>query len=464
MTTPFSRWNRRKFLRSTLSVSGSIGILGIPGILSTAPNPGNPLSNTLIGNNANAPRLKEHSQWDQSLVADPKGLLDLPEELNYRVISESGELMDDGLITPIRPDGMGVFEYDSDRLILVRNHETGDFKYGNHIDESVDPTLAYMVNMEGKALSGGTTTIVLDKNTLNRLEIHRSLAGTVNNCAGGETPWGTWISCEESDYDDHGYAFEIDPKSRHLSGFKRLTAMGRFEREAVAIDPKTSICYQTEDHDKGLFYRFIPKTFGDLASKGKLEALKIAGFQGQTTRFLADGMKIKTPYKVEWVAIEDPEAMKARTLDQGAEAGAHCFNGGEGVIADVENELIYFVNKNGGRTDSGQVWKYHIPEQTIELFYDSEDPAKYWAGDNLYIAPWGDLLVCEDHDDEPCRVIGFKANGATYTLASCPLIGDELAGLCFSPTTNTMFINVQDAGKTLAIDGDWTAIENFAKT
>ena len=83
---------------------------------------------------------------------------------------------------------------------------------------------------------------------------------------------------------------------------------------------------------------------------------------------------------------------------------------------------------------------------------------------NLYIAPWGDLLVCEDHDDEPCRVIGFKANGATYTLASCPLIGDELAGLCFSPTTNTMFINVQDAGKTLAIDGDWTAIENFAKT
>ena len=156
--------------------------------------------------------------------------------------------------------------------------------------------------------------------------------------------------------------------------------------------------------------------------------------------------------------------MKARTLDQGAEAGAHCFNGGEGVIADVENELIYFVNKNGGRTDSGQVWKYHIPEQTIELFYDSEDPAKYWAGDNLYIAPWGDLLVCEDHDDEPCRVIGFKANGATYTLASCPLIGDELAGLCFSPTTNTMFINVQDAGKTLAIAGDWTAIENFAKT
>ena len=69
------------------------------------------------------------------------------------------------------------------------------------------------------------------------------------------------------------------------------------------------------------------------------------------------------------------------------------------------NELIYFVNKNGGRTDSGQVWKYHIPEQTIELFYDSEDPAKYWAGDNLYIAPWGDLLVCEDHDDDRLSAI-----------------------------------------------------------
>ena len=92
-----------------------------------------------------------------------------------------------------------------------------------------------------------------------------------------------------------------------------------------------------------------------------------------------------------------------------------------------------------------------------------DSPSAYWAGDNIYIAPWGDLLVCEDHDQQPCRVIGFRADASSYVLASCPIIGDELAGLCFSNATQTMIINVQGSGKTLAISGDWTAIEAFAQ-
>ena len=446
-------------MQSAITVTSSFTVLHACGNGAGSGNVAAPLTPPPSGSGLDDPALP----WDQVLAPDSAGLLDLPNSLSYRVVAERGTMMADGLMTPPRPDGMGAFDISDNEVALVCNHEIGGEYSSGGRDEAINPETAYNLASDGSALSGGTTTIILDAESLDTKRVHRSLAGTVRNCAGGETPWGTWISCEETEIDEHGYAFEVDPRETTLAGYKRLTAMGRFEREAVAVDPTTGICFQTEDDPSGLFYRFIPDQINQLDGPGRLEALMIRAFSGSTESFLSEGGILGETYAAAWVPIADPQAAEEKTRDQGAQLGAHAFNGGEGGIVDDENRFVYFVNKRGGQSNSGQIWRYHLETDAIELFYDSPDPSAYWAGDNIYIAPWGDLLVCEDHDQQPCRVIGFRADASSYVLASCPIIGDELAGLCFSNATQTMFINVQGSGKTLAISGDWTAIEAFAQ-
>ncbi len=187
------------------------------------------------------------------LVRDPNGVIDLPQGFSYRVISQGGETMDDGLLVPGQFDGMGCFPLEGSRIALVRNHELkvssrthrnwGPGGFHQERLGRLDVTKAYDTYKDGRPLPGGTTTLVYDMATGQTVRQHLSLAGTSTNCCGGHTPWGSWLTCEETEdapagsdvMKEHGYVFEVPASATGLVDPVPLKAMGRFEHEAVAI-------------------------------------------------------------------------------------------------------------------------------------------------------------------------------------------------------------------------------------
>ena len=398
------------------------------------------------------------SGWNGSLITDTNSLFDLPECLSYKEIMNSGDLLSDGLVYGGDPDGMEFFELPGNKLALVVNHET------SHLDKSLNKSTAYRT-MNDLPYSGGTSTIVLNQEKLSVEESFRSLTGTVKNCAGGKTPWNTWISCEETYQDEHGYAFEIDPQEK-FNGYKRLSNMGRFKREAVAVDPIDNLgsVYQTEDSPDGLFYKFVPENKNDLAGRGKLYALKADKLINADN--LKGSINIGDSFKVSWIEINDPQAISSKTKHQGIKKGATTFNGSEGIIIQKNNyqeSEVFFTCKSGGYKGLGQIWKYNVSKNSLTLFYESSDKEEFWMGDNITISPWGDLIVCEDNDSNACKLIGFTPNGKLYTLGKVSSQNStEIAGVCFSPDGTKMGLNLQHAGKTLIISGDWEKIKKYS--
>ena len=207
------------------------------------------------------------------LLPDPAGILDLPKGFSYRVISALGDRMDDGEPVPDAADGMGAFAGSNGRIILVRNHEI-------KAAQSSLGGSAYDGWQGGGALMGGTTTMVFDPASGRVERQYRSLAGTIRNCAGGITPWRTWLSCEEDVSPaeaglgkNHGWVFEVPADLVGRAEPVPLTAMGRFYHEAAVVDPATGIVYLTEDRSDGLFYRFLPNVPGQLVKGGRLQAM-----------------------------------------------------------------------------------------------------------------------------------------------------------------------------------------------
>ena len=215
------------------------------------------------------------------LLSDPNRIVDLPKGFSYKVISRSAERMDDGLLVPGMHDGMAAFPGPHGKTILIRNHELSPENitrspYGerNQLLKDLGDEQLYDAGRRKRPGLGGTTTLVYDTRS-QKLEKHfLSLAGTHQNCAGGATPWNSWISCVEtvvraagSIEKDHGYNFEVPATDQvKLATPLPLKAMGRFNHEAVAVDPRTSIVYQTEDREDGLIYRYIPDVPGKLAA------------------------------------------------------------------------------------------------------------------------------------------------------------------------------------------------------
>ena len=231
------------------------------------------------------------------LVAGADGILKLIEGFNYKVISQQGDVMSDGLPVPNYADGMISFEGNNGEIILIRNHEIGNYykiekllklnplyNYPNFINANKKSFYDLGKNNENPCC-GGTTTIVYNPKTEKNKREYTSLSGTLVNCSGGPTPWNTWITCEEIVVNkgesglkkNHGYNFEVIPSEKiKLNKAIPLKAMGRFRHEAIAIDPNTNIAYQTEDREDGLIYRFIPNKSSKYGTKGNLEALKIS--------------------------------------------------------------------------------------------------------------------------------------------------------------------------------------------
>ena len=423
------------------------------------------------------------------LIADPNGMLDLPEGFSYRVVSQSGETMDDGLLVPGQFDGMGCFPLEGTRVALVRNHELkvgsashrnwGPGGYGQERIGLIDKTKAYDTYKDGKVLPAGTTTVVYDTATGETVRQHLSLVGTATNCCGGQTPWGSWLTCEETEdkpsnadvLREHGYVFEVPAAATGLVEAVPLKAMGRFDHEAVCIDPRTGIVYLTEDKKDGLFYRFIPTTPGKLIEGGRLQAMVVRGAPGADTSNNAERLWAVGDWKdVDWIDMDEVESPNDDLRVRGHAAGAALVARGEGIHwGDGE---LYLTATSGGPIARGQVLRY-VPSLDegqageaarpgrVQLFVESTDEKALNMGDNLTVAPWGHLVVCEDNysDDLRNHVKGVTPDGKLYAIARNVFKGNsEFAGAVFSPDGSTLFVNIQYPGVTLAIRGPWARV------
>lgn len=416
------------------------------------------------------------------LKPDPNRIFDLPEGFSYKIIGRAGDLMEDGLRIPGHCDGMGAFEGPDGKTILIRNHELevektfeGPFGLQNELFGNIDRSMVYDAGQGMAPHIGGTTTVVFNTQTQEVERQFLSLAGTCRNCAGGKTPWGSWITCEETvdkkgtssgpdnfNEQDHGYAFDVPASAEPgLAAPIPLTAMGRFNHEAIAVDPETGIVYQTEDRHDGMFWRFVPKEPGKLAAGGTLEHLCIvetaprASASGRDTRNWKeseDTVKVGEALKVEWREIDQIDAPDDDLRKRGYNNGGARFARAEGIWFG-DNEL-YFACTNGGKSQLGQIFRYRPSTSELELFVEPNNKAILQSADNLTISPWGDLVVCEDGPRNP-RIHHITPEGTIHVLGMNRYNEKELAGVCFSPDGTTLFVNIYDPGITLAITGPW---------
>lgn len=406
------------------------------------------------------------------LQPDPGGLLDLPPGFSYRIVSRFGESMSDGYRVPDRADGMGCFKLGRGKVALVRNHELEPKHLG---DGPLAPGAAVPVgafdSAVGAALPGGTTTLVLDADTLAVETQYLSLLGTIRNCSGGVTPWGSWLSCEESVDGPgegvgkpHGWIFDVPADAGKLVGAEPLKAMGRFNREAAVVDPRTGVVYMTEDRDDSLFYRFLPDDAGALHKGGRLQALAFDDPWLRDSRNW-DGTKFAPGswQFARWIDLDDVESPRDDLRVRGAKKGAAVFARGEGIHWGKDE--LYFTCTSGGRAGQGQIMRYRPSRHEgkdrekampgrIQLFLESTDPAQYSFGDNLTVAPNGHLIVCEDQysDTVDNHLRGVTPFGEVYAFGRVRT-QTEPAGACFAPDGRTLFLNLYSPAMTLAIRG-----------
>jgi uncharacterized protein len=340
--------------------------------------------------------------YGELLAPDANGIM-LPDGFTSIEVARSNQVVgSSGYVWPRFPDGGATFRVD-DGWIYASNSEVPN------------------------AGEGGAAALRFDRGG-EVVDAYPILEGTHTNCAGGPTPWGTWLSCEEY---DGGQVWECDPTGREDAVVR--PALGVFEHEAAAVDPKREQIYLTEDVPDGRLYRFTPDDYPSLDA-GPLEVAAVAG----------DG-------EVTWHELPDPSATGMPTRQQVPESTA--FDGGEGIW--YERGIVYFATKGDQK-----IWEYDVKRGRLVTLHDPTDApgTPISSVDNLVMTPGGDLLVCEDQTADQELVL-ITPDGATVPLLRMDATheGSELCGAAFSPNGEHLYFSSERGaggpGVTYAVTG-----------
>lgn len=415
--------------------------------------------------------------------------LALPEGFSARRVVSVGveELLDGpgGSVvgrTASNLDGTGCFEK-GNRTFLVVNHECRATASGPvpHVQGTV-------YDRAGGAPMGGNSVVEVTRDGT-FVQQWVGLSGTIRNCAGGETPWGSWLSCEEDTTrkgatvktvagvaykaeQDHGYVFEVFPAAPSEQIPVPIKAWGRAVWEGAAIGPQRKDAYLTEDTGGGLFYRWtapagkvikpgIALQFGE--NDGVLQAAQLVKngtplvHYGQLT-----ASDLDKAYPVTWVdGGADRQAQDSNLRAQFPGATVHSKI--EGCWSDRKGLWIAVSYTNGAQLtayptlgmtgDSGLVLFYDYKAQTLTLkeYYANGNPQGFHGPDNITVSPFGTLVISEDGND-PCSLISWTPQGGSEEFARDLGGRGEWAGPVFSDSGDVLFASIQSTA-TYAITG-----------